>query len=298
MKSFDRKYYSQKNLEKKKHVFLEEWCLFERCLFERWSLLKGVSLDLCLRTYFCKRGSVKGIILISLLHEKTYSGIPHYGIFAMSNPSQPPLDRRCRRLRPLTDCHWRLVPGRPEWPCVVPWIWNLLRCHVGAMSASARRLDSLSPDTCVLLVSNPQPRHRSGHGCRPGPTRVMNHPGRMVSHESASSGIACVLLLWIAVVVSHGGFTVLFSYKEKATIQMIQQCGFYEAATLVGEDLLVHVYSLELLDKVTDRTKASSQGQLHVIRARTKEVWEINSEHAVATSYRRTDEILTKIVQK
>ena len=62
------------------------------------------------------------------------------------------------------------------------------RCQtVGAMSAPCPYWGSLRSGTCVLLVSNPQPPHRSGTGV---PTRVMTHPGRMVSHQSA-----CLLLL-------------------------------------------------------------------------------------------------------
>ena len=48
------------------------------------------------------------------------------------------------------------------------------------------------------LVSNPQPPHRSGHGCTVGfdrdrPTRAMTHPDKMVSHQSASS---CLRVCW------------------------------------------------------------------------------------------------------
>ena len=42
--------------------------------------------------------------------------------------------------------------------------WN----SVGAMSTPSRQLGSLNRDTCVLLVSNPQPPHRGGHGCTVG----------------------------------------------------------------------------------------------------------------------------------
>ena len=41
---------SPKKLERK-HVFLDERCHFERCLFEKGSLVKGVSTDLYLRTF-------------------------------------------------------------------------------------------------------------------------------------------------------------------------------------------------------------------------------------------------------
>ena len=39
---------------------------------------------------------------------------------------------------------------------------------LGQCPLPCSHLGSLSRDTCVLLVSNPQPHHRSGHGCTVG----------------------------------------------------------------------------------------------------------------------------------
>ena len=71
---------------------------------------------------------------------------------------------------------------------------------LGQCPPSARRLDSLSRDTCVLLVSNRQPRHRSGHGCRPGPTRVMNPP-RQDGEPSERHLLHCVCASAVIAVV-------------------------------------------------------------------------------------------------
>ena len=75
------------------------------------------------------------------------------------------------------------------------------------MSAACCHLGSLSRDTSVLFVSNPQPPPtkwaRVYCGFRPEPTNVMTHLGRMVSHQSASSclrvclcGDCCCRVWW------------------------------------------------------------------------------------------------------
>ena len=90
-------------------------------------------------------------------------------------------------------------------------------CNVRTLSLT---LGSLSRDTCVLLVRNPQPSHRSGHwmycGFRPVPTRLMTHAGWWAIRAPALAFVfACAV---IAVVVSDGGFTVQFSCTPPQTL--------------------------------------------------------------------------------